>query len=77
MIRPEPCFRCGARGSCKHREVDDVPLPRLGRKPSTADFDSRQFNGRSQKAPNSPRGKKGNPRRSQFQKIIDSLKPIP
>lgn len=62
MIRPEPCFRCASRGSCRHRVVDDVALPAM--RPS--------MKGRGNL--NSPWGAKGNPSGKARQRILDALK---
>jgi hypothetical protein len=62
MIRAEPCFRCGARGSCRHRAVDDVALPAI--RPGA----------RGKGNLNSPWGKRGNPAGKARQRIIDAMK---
>lgn len=62
MIRPDPCFRCGARGSCKHRQVVDVDLPQMR--------ESQRGKGNL----NSPWGAKGNPAGKARQRLIDGMK---
>lgn len=62
MIRPEPCFKCGSRGSCRHRTVEDVELAPLA--PS--------MKGKGNL--NSPWGAKGNPAGKAKQRILDALK---
>lgn len=62
MIRPDPCFKCGARASCHHRAVEDVELPFL--KPSA----------RGHGNLNSPWGAKGNPAGKARQRIMDAMK---
>lgn len=63
MIRPEPCFNCGARASCRHREVDDVELPVLKRAAHVRPGNV-----------NNPWGAKGNPAGKARQRMIDMLK---
>jgi hypothetical protein len=62
MVRAEPCFNCGARGSCRHREVEDVELAPM-RPVMTGKGNL-----------NSPWGKKGNPAGKARQRILDALK---
>jgi hypothetical protein len=62
MVRPEPCFRCGARASCRHRAVEDVQLAPISFKPrGTGNL-------------NSPWGAKGNPAGKAKQRILDQLR---
>lgn len=72
MIRAEPCFRCGARASCRHREVEDVALPPLGRLSPTGSFIV--IGGKGQGNKNSPWGAKGNPAGVARRRILDAMK---
>lgn len=63
MIRSDPCYRCGARASCKHREVDDVQLPPLGRRDNVITGNV-----------HSPWGAKGNSAGKARKRILEGLK---
>jgi hypothetical protein len=63
VIRPEPCFNCGARGSCRHREVEDVAL-----QPLVVREDGRRTHAHSLW------GSKGNPAGKSRQRIIEAMK---
>ena len=62
MIRPEPCFNCGARGSCSHRTVEDVELA------PAAEVKIGQGNA------NSPWGARGNPAGKARERIVEAFK---